>query len=123
MYKVILKINKYALIDLGYQYVVATEYDEKALIGTQWQHGTYFAHWNESEIEKARMLAKAIDFFRVKVEEEYISRSRLEEIATDALHGLIEDDKESATEFFDTEIELTDYEREYFGIETESEED
>lgn len=36
MYKVILKINKYALIDLGYQYVVATEYDEKALIGTQW---------------------------------------------------------------------------------------
>lgn len=69
------------------------------------------------------MLAKAIDFFRVKVEEEYISRSRLEEIATDALYGLIEDDKESATEFFDTEIELTDYEREYFGIETESEED
>ena len=52
-----------------------------------------------------------------------ISWDRLSEIATQALHGLLEDDKESAMEYFRDTIDLTDEEREYFGIPTETEDD
>lgn len=46
-----------------------------------------------------------------------ITRERLEEIATRALYALIEDDEETAKEFFETELELNEEEMEYFGIE------
>ena len=48
---------------------------------------------------------------------------RLSEIATDALHGLIEDDYDSAMEYFRDTIELTDTERAYFGVPTEYDND
>lgn len=51
-----------------------------------------------------------------------ISWDRLSEIATQALHGLIEDDYDSAMEYFRDTIDLTEEEREYFGIPTETEE-
>lgn len=46
-----------------------------------------------------------------------ITRERLEEIATRALQALVEDDEETAKEFFETELELDEEEMEYFGIE------
>ena len=52
-----------------------------------------------------------------------ISWDRLSEIATQALHGLIEDDYDSAMEYFRDTLDLTDEEREYFGVPTESEEE
>lgn len=53
-----------------------------------------------------------------------ITRERLEEIATRALQALVEDDEETAKEFFETELELDEEEMEYFGIEfDEGEED
>lgn len=48
---------------------------------------------------------------------------RLSEISTQALQGLIEDDYDSAMEYFRDTIELTDEEREYFGIDKEEDED
>lgn len=51
-----------------------------------------------------------------------ITWERLSEIATQALHGLIEDDYDSAMEYFRDTLDLTDEEREYFGVPTESEE-
>jgi hypothetical protein len=52
-----------------------------------------------------------------------ITWDRLSEIATQALHGLIEDDYDSAMEYFRDTIDLTDEEREYFGVPTESEDE
>lgn len=50
---------------------------------------------------------------------------RLVEIASLAINGLREDDEDSAMEYFRDTMELTDYEREFFGIpmETDDEED
>lgn len=119
----ILQNGSYALIDRGHEYVVACGYDETQPENQQWNSGIYFTYYNTNELEKTRMLSKAIECFRIKVDEEYISRSRLEELATDSLHALIEYDKETTMEYFEQELELTDFEREYFGIEKESEEE
>lgn len=51
---------------------------------------------------------------------------RLVEIASLAINGLREDDEDSAMEYFRDIMELTDYEREFFGIpsdETEADEE
>ena len=74
-------------------------------------------------------LQKAVECFRRKSEYEYISRSRLEEIATkfkDRLSELncdmLDEDAEYGTFDYDTlvfmaeELELTDIECDYFGI-------
>ena len=47
---------------------------------------------------------------------------RLVELASLAIDGLREDDEESAMEYFRDTIELTDYEREFFGIPMEIDE-
>lgn len=52
-----------------------------------------------------------------------ITRERLEEIATRALHALVEDDEETAREFFEAALELDEEEMEYFGIEFDEDED
>lgn len=49
-----------------------------------------------------------------------ITYDRLTEIATLAIHGLIEDDEESAMEYFADTMELTDEEREFFGVQMEN---
>lgn len=48
---------------------------------------------------------------------------RLVEIAQLAIDGLRCDDEDSAMEYFRDTMELTDYEREFFGIPMEEEED
>lgn len=48
---------------------------------------------------------------------------RLVEIASLAINGLREDDEDSAMEYFRDTMELTDYEREFFGIPMETEDD
>lgn len=118
-YKIIAQYGEYTLIDRGNEYVVAYRFNDEKMT---WQHGVYFTPYYNGKLEKVRMLSKAIEFFRTKVDEEYISRSRVEEIATDSLHGLIEDDEETAMEFFENELELSDFERNYFGINTGDEE-
>jgi cytochrome c-type biogenesis protein CcmH/NrfG len=46
---------------------------------------------------------------------------RLVEIATLAIQGLLEDDEETAMEYFAETMELTDEEREFFGVPMETE--
>ena len=48
---------------------------------------------------------------------------RLVEIASLAINGLREDDEDSAMEYFRDTMELTDYERELFGIPMEDEDE
>lgn len=86
-------------------------------VGCGWYFGR---HSNKTEAE---CLAKALDCFRCKTEDDYISYLRLDEIATNSLHALIEDDYESAMEFFEDTLDLSDTEMEYFGIQMESGDD
>ena len=69
-----------------------------------------------SDISKAEALAMALDSFRGKTEENYISRNRLVELATSFKDGLLEDDKYSALEYFDGFCMMEEHEKEFFGI-------
>lgn len=48
---------------------------------------------------------------------------RLVEIASLAIQGLLEDDEDSAMEYFAETMELTEYEREFFGVPQETSDD
>ena len=121
-YNIILRNGRYALLEMETQYVVACGFDETQSEGSQWTQGYYYTHWNTSEIVKQRMLSAALEYYRTITETDYIPRCRLEELATQFKDGLIEDDEEQALIYFDEVCEMTESEKEFFGIETESEE-
>lgn len=124
--KVILRKGKYALIERGNQlkeiavvYGLNDENDE-------WEHTVdYWSYeYNGNTIgclDKAKALSEALELFRVKTEENYIHRNRLEELATKFKDGLLECDEDFAMEFFEDECDLSESEMEWFGLE-ESEE-
>ena len=122
-YTILLRNGRYALLEMETQYVIACGFDETSGIGSQWSQGYYYTHWNTSETVKQRMLSAALEYYRSLTENDYIPRCRLEELATQFKDGLIEDDEESAMEYFDEVCEMTESEKEFFGIETESEEE
>lgn len=122
-YNIILRNGRYALIERENEYVVACGFDETQEEGSQWTQGYYYTHWNKSGVVKQRMLSAALEYFRTLTETDYIPRCRLEELATQFKDGLIEDDEESAMEYFDEVCEMSDEEKEFFGIEVESEEE
>lgn len=66
-------------------------------------------------------LQKAVEVFRMKTEQNYIPRARLEELATLFKDGLIEDDELSALQYFDEVCEMTENEERFFGIECNDE--
>lgn len=68
-------------------------------------------------------LQKAVDCFRRKSEYEYISRARLEELATNFKDFIMDyiEDEEATTEELIAAYDIADYEAEFFGIK-ESEE-
>lgn len=101
------------------QYCVCRNYNPYAKEDTQYDSGTYFCYWGDKE-RKSYFLATALEVFRCKTEENYINRSRLEELANKFKYGLIEDDEESAMEYFREVCEMEDYELEFFGIGMES---
>ena len=119
-YNIILRNGRYALLEMETQYVVACGFDETQSEGSQWSQGYYYTHWNTSEaVVKQRMLSAALEYYRTITENDYIPRCRLEELATQFKDGLIEYGEESAMEYFDEVCEMSDSEKEFFGIETE----
>lgn len=80
---------------------------ENGVIG-EWALGYYF---ND--------LFNATDFARARGKHIPVQHYRLEEIAGKAIDGLIQDDKESAYEYFANEIEIDNDEAEYFGLDKE----
>ena len=122
-YTILLRNGKYALLDMGNQYAVVSGYDPTQPVGQQWEHSTRLNHWNQSAEDKQIALFHAIEQFRLKTEPNYISRFRLEELATKLKDGLLEADEDFAEEFFDEECEMTDEEKAWFGIETKSEDE
>lgn len=72
-----------------------------------WEFGHYFGD-----------LFNATDFARSRGTG-YMQYPRLEEIASKAIDGLVQDDEESAYEYFANEIEMDSHEAEYFGLNEE----
>lgn len=108
----------FGLIETENNYIVACYYDPSRKWGEQWGHGIYFQFLNEED--KNDTLRKATNRLLEKVNESYISRSRLEELATLFKDGLISDDRESAFEYFDEICEMSEEEKSFFGIEESS---
>ena len=71
-----------------------------------WAYGHYFDD-----------LFNAVNYARQKGKG-CINYHRLEEIASKAIDGLIQDDEETAYEYFVREIEIDGHEAEYFGLNT-----
>ena len=100
------------------QFVVAFDYDPDAPEDQKWNHGHYFPFWMDSE-KKTEAFADAMDLYRSRTDPRYISRLRLEEISTAALHELKEIDEDSFTDFCDGDLDLTNEEKEWFGLDKE----
>ena len=97
-------------VDDVYEYVACRNYDPDAPDGEKWDGGTYY---------RPNSLQSAVD----DVLDRVMSQSRLEELATKFKDGLMQDgDVSYAMEYFDEECEMTEEEKEWFGI-TESEEE
>lgn len=64
-------------------------------------------------------LFNATDFARARGSQIPVQYYRLEEIAGKAIDGLIQDDEDSAYEYFANEMEMDSHEAEYFGLNAE----
>lgn len=74
-----------------------------------WAYGHYF---ND--------LFEAVNYAKTRGSEHYHPNfHRLNEIASKVIDGLIEDDEESAYEYFIGEIEMDEREAKYFGLDVE----
>ena len=89
-------------------FVVACMPNKKDGEVTDWAFGHYFED-----------LFNAVDYARTKTETYRPNYYRLEEIAGKAIDGLVQDDKDSAYEYFANEIEMDYREAEYFGLNAE----
>lgn len=121
----ILRNGNYALLqsETDTQYCVANGYNDKAKEDSQWDHGIYIMYHDHGS--KTEALSKALELFRSRTETNYITRFRLEELATkfkDGLFGAYLGDNEY-NEFFNEECEMTDYEMDFFGIERQKQEE
>jgi len=79
----------------------------------------YYDFGKFSELTKAEALFKALDYYRMRTDERYISWARMSEIATVLKDGLIEDGEEEAYRYMADAAELSDTEAEYFGLDLE----
>lgn len=106
---VILTKGKYTLFKNDKEYVVAYDYNEN---NHSWAYGAYFSHWGEPE-RKLECLSRAIDYIRYKTSDEFITKTRMEELATLAIQAIIED---TGFEDFIEVSEMSVDEAVYFGV-------
>lgn len=73
----ILRKDDYALLqsESDTKYVVASGYDSTQPEDQQWNYGTYFTYWND-EKRKADCLQNALDCFRSRTEENYVTKDQ-----------------------------------------------
>lgn len=121
-YEVIFEKGNYALILRGKrmeEYAVVYGLNKER---GDWEYTCeYYNFGDYAPLTKVEALLNAVDLLLVKIQADYISLGRMSEIATKAIDGLLEDDEEMAMEYFENELELEDYEMEYFGIRKDDE--
>lgn len=123
-YEIIMEKGNYTLINRGEklkEYAVVNGLNKEK--GDWAWTCSYFAYEYDGipQGNQALALATAIDHFRLLTEDNYITRPRLEELATHFKDGLIEDDEYEAMIYFNETCEMEDYEKEFFGIEENEE--
>lgn len=106
------------------EYAVVRNLDRSIPMERDDQWSNTIGYWNND----MRGLANAVDLFRQKTEDNYISRARLEELATrfkDYTFEMAENsyDTNDIIEDLQNEYDMTDYELEFFGITKEESED
>ena len=113
----ILRKDGYALLqsESDMQYCVACGYDPTQPEDQQWRYGTYFTYENDKS-RKAESLSNALEHFRYETENDYVSRSRLEKLATLFKDELLENSTTDALEYFEEVCNMSDEEKEFFGI-------
>lgn len=89
-------------------FVVACMPNYKDGVVESWTFGHYFED-----------LFNAVNYARTRTETYCPNYYRLEEIAGKAIDGLIQDDEETAYEYFANEMELDYHEAKYFGLNIE----
>lgn len=118
-YQLLMEKGEYALILRGSrmeEYAVVSGLNK---VKGEWAWTCcYYSFGSFTQLTQAEALAKAVDYFRMRTEEKYISRVRLEKLATKFKDGLFGADLENEEyeEFFNEECEMEDYEKEFFGI-------
>lgn len=116
-YEIIAKKKEYALIKMEsteeYKIVSDIRADGSwAYTVCSWMYGKYGR-------EEYLVMQNAIDSFRYKTENDYIPRSRLEELATQWKDKIIQDcwmTEEEQNEYFIGEQDMDDAELEFFGL-------
>lgn len=115
-YETIFQEGNYALIVRGAdltEYAVVYGLDN---IAKEWGHTcSYFDFGKYGRLSQPQALSLALDAFFYKTKEDYVSRSRLAEVATRFKDALLEADCDSAMECFE-ECDLSEYEQQFFGI-------
>lgn len=92
------------------------EYMGDFAVWTCWNETTQSLNWGHYDLREE----KATDLF---MNYGSISEDRLIEIASNSIDGLIQDDYDEAMTYFKHTMELTPYEREFFGVDDEREDD
>lgn len=100
------------------KYVVCSHFDNAKRFGEKWDWGHYFERWSFDSLEKC-LKAAMMYLYNIDTQSEVVSYSRLTELAVLFKDGLLADDKDSALEYFDNICEMTEEEKEYFGIKTD----
>ena len=107
-YSVVLRTDEKGNPLIVNPYVVAYKPNIKDGEVVDWGHGHYFDD-----------LFDAVNCARTKLELYQPNYYRLCEIASKAIDGLIQDDKETAYEYFAREVEIDSHEADYFGLNKE----
>lgn len=107
---VILTKGRYTLLENYKEYIVAYNYNENT---KSWEHGHYFTHWGVDEEIKIKCLANAIDCIRYCTDELFITKARMTELATIAIHAIVE---ETDFETFIEDAEMAVEEAVHFGV-------
>ena len=109
-WNLILRSGKRALLQSASdtQFAVVSGYNPDAPEDQQWDHGSYFPYWEDTN-KKVQMLSNALEYFRCLTEENYIPRERLIELATrfkdcetgdEDLDNVLDDMEENEVDFF-----------------------
>lgn len=115
-YEIIAQKKEYALIKMESteEYKIVSDIcadGSWAYTAASWMYGKYGR-------EEYLVMQDALDAFRARMENTYIPRSRLEELATKFKDGMFscDLDEEEYDEFFDDECDMTDDELDFFGM-------
>ena len=115
-YEIIAQKKEYALIKMENteEYKIVSDIcadGSWAYIVCSWMYGEFGR-------EEYLVLQDALDAFRARTENDYIPRSRLEELATKFKDGIFscDLDEEEYDEFFDDECDMTDEELDFFDM-------